>query len=418
VKILVINKFFYPKGGPEVYLRTLTRIQEQHGHEVAAFSMQHAENWPSRYARHFVSEVELTPTSPRPVLEKIRTAARIVWSTEARRKLRSLLAEFHPDIVHAHMVSHQLSPSILPLLKSQGLPVVLTAHEFKLICPNYLLLVGGHTCEACKGRRFYSAVLNKCVKDSYSASALCAAELTLHELLGVYKENVDFFIAPSRFMRRKMIEFGFNPLRVAVVPNFADVGEHVPGDRVGEYVLYFGRLVREKGVATLIDAMKRLPRVRLVIAGDGPQLEELRRQSDACQAVNVEFVGFRTGQSLRDLIAGARCCVVPSEWFENSPMTVYEAYATGKPVIACDIGGLPELVEHRVTGLLVPPKSPDELAAAIRTLMDEAGLAHELGRNARRRVVEEYSLERHFERLEVAYARALRGGLPGPDYLL
>ncbi len=415
VKILVINKFYYPKGGPEIYLRGVSRAQEQNGHEIVPFSMRHRYNWPTPFDRYFVSEVGLS-TVERPFGEKLRTASRIVWSLEARQQLRRLLATVRPDIAHAHLVSHQLSPAILPILRASGIPVVLTLHEYKLICPNYLLLAGGSPCEACRGHRFHSAVRRRCVKGSLAASALCAFELYLHEYLRVYKDNVNFFIAPSRFMRDKMIEFGFDPLRVCVVPNFADVAEHVPSDDVGDYVLYFGRLVAEKGLLTLLEAMRRLPATaKLVIAGDGHQEAELRRASH--DMANVTFTGFLQGREIRDVIAGARCCVVPSEWYENSPMTVYEAYANAKPVVACDIGGLPELVDDGVTGLLVPPRCPDALAAALGRLLDDAALAREMGDAARRRVVDDYSLERHCERLEVLYARAVRGGLPGPEFL-
>lgn len=405
MNILAINKFFYPKGGPERYLRDLSRFQRELGHNVVPFAMNHPENWPSEYSDCFVSQVDLEQVKSRTLADKVRIVTRILWSRHAQKKLKLLLSKSKPDVAHMHMIEHQISPSILPVLRRNQIPAIMTAHAYGLICPNQLLRSGDSNCEACNGHRYYNAVLKKCVKASRGASFICAAELYLHSLSEVYKKNISLFIAPSNFMRDKLVAFGFDSSKVVVIPNFVNLDRFNPSATHGEYILYVGRLVPEKGVLTLIKAVRELKDVELIVAGTGPQEEELVRYAEANSINNVRFVGFVGREKLGSLITNARFTVVPSEWYENAPLSVLESYAAGKPVIAARIGGLPELVEPGVTGDIFEPGNQDSLTQVISRLYGNKRQTLEMGRMARRKAENEFSLELHHARLMSEYEK-------------
>ncbi len=330
---------------------------------------------------------------------------RFFHSREAAEKMEALVDEWRPDIAHLHNIYHQLSPSILAPLKRHGVPVVMTLHDYKLICPDYSLHTPDGVCERCKGGRFYNAVLQSCVKGSRLSSAVCALEAYVHRATGVYK-GIDTLIAPSRFMKQKLIEFGWDGDRIEYLPNFLDVDACEPAYAPEPYFVFAGRLERVKGVSALLEAVAgsdAARNVELRIAGDGPDLEALKAFAHAEGLTRVRFLGRLSRYELQGLLRSAMFAVVPSEWYENAPMSVIEAYACGTPVIASHIGGLPELVREGETGLLFQPGNADELRGQIELLLSRPDLAVEMGRAARSLAEERFGPRRHYEHLLQIY---------------
>lgn len=362
MKILLINKYYYVKGGADRHVLLLQELLERNGHEVIIFSMADPRNEPSRYTQYFVSNVDFEHV--RGDKEGLRAAGRMLYSWEARKNLARLIADTKPDIAHIHNMYHQISPSILPLLRKYGIPIVQTLHDYKLICPNYSLFTEGDVCDRCKTHKYYNAIRHRCVKDSLPASTLAAVEMSLHKLLGLYERNVNIFISPSAFLMTTIRNWGFMNLDIRRLPYFID-GQGTMDATVGTYLLYFGRLSREKGVDTLLEAMNGIA-TPLKIAGTGPQENALRLYAKEHNLTNVEFLGFKSGNELHELVRNAMGVVVPSRWHENYPFVILEAFAAGKAVIGTRRGGIPELVQHGERGLLCEAGSPEALRNTIR----------------------------------------------------
>lgn len=367
MRILQVNQFHYPRGGADKYFLSLSEALAKAGHEVAVFSMEHPQNWPSPWSPYFVSRVSFNEGGIR---DKAKTPGRVLYSLETRRKFAKLLRDFRPDIVHGHNIYHHLSPSFLPLIKKQGIPFVLHLHDYKMICPNHALFIRGAYCQDCRKHRYYKCLEKKCVKDSWSGSALAMLEMYYHHCFWkVYERQVDCFIAPSRFMKEKMVEFGWPSEKIEVVYNSYDPSLALSGKEEtnpGEYFLYFGRLSPEKGLDTLIEAAAKSGR-KIMIVGAGPSeksLQELARKQQA----PVTFGGFQQGEALYKTISRSKAVIIPSIWAENMPLTMLEALNLGKPVIAANIGGLPEIIDSGGNGLIFEPGNATSLAEKMAQL--------------------------------------------------
>jgi len=412
MRVLQVNKFFHPLGGAELAFFQVIRLLERHGHEVIHFSMQDDKNLPSQYSDYFVSNVELRQkASPLGLIKQgqLATAGRILYSREAEKKMEALIQETKPDVAHLHNIYHQLSPSILRPLRKHRIPTVLKLADYKLICPNYLLMTRNGVCERCKGHKYYQAVLQGCVKNSRVKSALCAIEAYAHRAWNIYSSGVDVYIAPSRFMKQKMTEFGLDGERIAHLPNFLNLEEYEPSSSFDSYFVYSGRLEANKGIMTLLKAVSNSQVARqfeLRIAGDGEQRAALEAYCRKNGIDNVRFLGFLLPKDVKSLLRGAMFSVLPSLWYENAPNTVLEAYAHGKPMIGSRIGGIPELVEEGQTGLLFEPGNADELQQKIEHLLTNPTQIVEMGRNARRLVEQTFGPDRHYQGLMEIYARA------------
>ena len=335
--------------------------------------------------------------------QKLLRAPKVIYSLEARKKLGILLDEVHPDICHAHNIYHHISPSILGLLKSRGIPTVLTLHDLKIACPAYNMLSHDGICERCKGGALHNVVQNRCIKGSLALSTLVYVEAVLHRALGSYTSSVTRFVVPSRFYIDKFCSWGMPREQFTHIPNFVDPDAFTPQGGVGKSFLFFGRLSREKGVATLIRAAASAG-VPLKLAGTGPQQQELQALA-ASSGADVQFLGHLGGSALRDAVAGARAVVLPSEWYENAPMSVLESYGMGIPVIGADIGGIPELVRHETTGLVFTSADADSLAAALRRMSDlpDAQVAA-MGSAGRDWIEKDFTAARYRERMLALYA--------------
>ncbi|HEX5368922.1 MAG TPA: glycosyltransferase family 4 protein [Dehalococcoidia bacterium] len=404
MRVLQVNKFLYPAGGSETVMFQTASLLESYGHEVRFFGMQDDRNTVSMAESQLVSNVDYSggPSGAGRWL----TAARFFHSREAAQKLEAVLDEWRPDVAHLHNIYHQISPSILEPLKRHGVPVVMTLHDYKLICPNYSLHTPDGVCERCKGGRFYNAVLQGCVKGSRLSSVICAVEAYAHRATGVYNHGIDALVAPSHFMKQKLTEFGWDAERIEYLPNFLDVDAFEPAYAPEPYFVFAGRLERVKGVATLLEAIavsETARSVELRIAGDGPELETLKSFAHAEGLSRVRFLGRLSRYELQGLLRSAICAVVPSDWYENAPMSVLEAYACGTPVVASHIGGLPELVHEGETGLLFQPGNSAELRGQIELLLSRPDLAIEMGRAARSLAEERFGPRRHYEHLLQIY---------------
>lgn len=363
-RLLAINNYFYRRGGAESVFLDHIEMFEAAGWDVVPFAMRHPANLPSAWSDYFVSEIEYGGAGG-PVM-KARQAAKVIFSLEARRKIQALIGRAPPRVAHAHNVYHHISPSIFGALKAEGVPLVMTAHDLKIACPAYKMLSRGRVCERCRGGGIHNVLLHRCVKDSVVVSGLVFLESLVHRSLGLYRDTIDRLVTPSRFYRDKLVEWGWDARRIAYIPNCIDTNAFKPPSHEGAYFVYAGRLAPEKGLATLVHAAA-LSRQRLVLAGHGPEQPALRHLAQDTGA-DVSFAGHLDKPALKRLIGEARALVLPSEWYENAPVSILEAYALGRPVIGTRIGGIPELVGHGETGVLVEPGNAAMLAEALAAL--------------------------------------------------
>ncbi|MDD5251660.1 MAG: glycosyltransferase [Patescibacteria group bacterium] len=407
MRIVFANKYYFPHRGAERYVFDLERLLRGHGHEVAPFAMRTERDAPTPWRKYFVSQVQTEKTAYD--WQGLRTAARYLYSFEARRKFSALLDEFRPDLIHVHNIYHQISPSILPVAKRRGLPVVLTAHDYALLAPNYALFHDGNICEVTKPDRFWRAVKHRCVKGSLMASALCAAEMTLHRKLGLW-DNLDRIIVPSRFMQALFADYGWPAEKIVHVPHFADLSV-TPAVGAGDYALFAGALSAEKGVATLVRAAAQSRHVPVRIVGTGPEETALKKLAAELGASNIEFRGFKSGAALAAEYAGARFVVMPSIWYEVFGLTALEAYAAGKPVVASEIGGLAELVRPGETGVPVSAGDAGGLAEVMDGLWHDADWCKRMGLAGRAWAETEFTPERHYEQVMAVYRAAGAKGI-------
>ncbi|WP_448032970.1 glycosyltransferase family 4 protein [Bradyrhizobium liaoningense] len=386
LKVLFANKFFFRNGGSEVVMFDEMELMRRRNVDVIEFSMNDDRNIPSRFQSYFVSQKSYRASSSR---EKLRSALSFIHSSEAVSQIRRLIRDQKPNVLHCHNIYHQLTPSIVTAAADMGVPVVLTLHDYKPVCPVYTQLSNGQVCTRCGDGAFETILARRCADGSLGRSALLWAEARYHALLGSY-HRVEKFIAPSRFMYEAIVR-RFGAAKVVHIPNGIDASRIDTSVRDDGYALYLGRLSPEKGVEDLLKAHAAARGAwRLVVAGTGPLLDEFQRKYPA-----VEFRGHLTGIDLERTISEAGLIVVPSVWHENSPLSILEAMAHGKPIIASRIGGIPEMVRDRTTGLLFDPGNASQLSEKVADLLVDRSRREAFGRNARRIVEDEYSLEQH-----------------------
>lgn len=369
MRILQVNKFHYPRGGADKYYLELGSALEAHGETLAYFSMDHPKNKQTPWGKYFVSRLSFNEGG---FVDKLKSPFRIIYSFEAKRKFKKLVLDFEPDIIHIHNIYHQLSPSILHVARKYKIPVVMHLHDYKLICPNYQLFAHGKIYEDFKPDNYFNCFKTRCFKNSRAKSFLASLEMTIHhKVWQIYKKNIALYIAPSQFMKDKVVEYGYNKDKFRVVynpfsANLQASDKQIADTKVKDYLLYFGRLSPEKGISTLILSIAK-SKSKLKIAGEGEdrdKLESLAKENKA----DVEFLGFKSGVELRDLIMEAKATALPSIWYENMPLSMLEALNLGCPVIASNIGGMPEMVSDSINGYLFKAGDVDDLVRAIERL--------------------------------------------------
>lgn len=399
----MVNKFFFIKGGSETYYFSLKNLLQKEGHRVIDFSMKDTKNFTSEYSNYFIENINYDKGN---VLSKAKAGLNIIYSLEAKRKFEQLVSDTQPDLIHLHIFQHQISPSILDVIKKYQLPTVYTAHDLKMLCLNYKMLQHGKICEQCKGRKYYHCAINRCVKDSFLKSCLNVAEGYIHLWRQSY-DAIDEIITPSNFYKRKFEEFGISPDRVTHIPNFLDTEEPVINDHESKnsYYLYFGRLSEEKGIRTLLEAFLQL-KANLYIVGTGPLKEKTEKYITRKHIQNVHMLGFKSGQELKDIVGNSKAVILPSEWYENGPYSAIEALQLGRPIIGADIGGIPELVNGN--GLLFKSGNVKDLSAKICKIEGMSSMEYKAMEMASYRLFSrEYTADNHYQKLKKVYEKAL-----------
>ncbi|KAA3612234.1 MAG: glycosyltransferase family 1 protein [Calditrichaeota bacterium] len=409
MKVLMIDKYYFIKGGAERYYFELSKVLQNHGHEVIPFSMQHPENFETEYADYFVPNIEFNGMSS---VQKLRhmpeILGRVVYSRAAKEAVTRLIEATKPDIAHLHMIDHQLSPSILHAFRDAGIPVIQTCHQYKLVCPSYRLFVmhSNEVCERCISGNYYHAFAQKCLKESRAASAIVMLESYVHKWMKIY-EHIDLFHVPSQFLGDKLIEGGFPKEKIWHNFYTINLDDYPFHPEYEDYCLYFGRLSEEKGIQTLLEAMKNLKNVKLLIAGDGPYRPHLEKMKSELGLGNVTFLGNKGGQELVELVQKSRFIVVPSEWYDNSPLVIYEAFSMGKPAIVSTMGGMPELVDEGINGFHFTAGDAGELTEKINTLWSDENLAKKFSVNARKKADNEFSPDAHYKNMIQVYQKLI-----------
>jgi len=406
MRVIMINKFLYPKGGDAIYTLETGKLLSQKGHDVYYWGMYDPKNQAYPFSEYFVDKIDYD--RPMSFKMKIETSLKILYSLESRKKIEKFINLIKPDLIHLNNFAHQISPSILPLIKKYRIPTVMTLHDYKLVCPSYLMILKGKPCEKCRGGKFYWCFLNRCTKSSYLKSLINTIEMYFHHKFWHVYNLIDIFIAPSLFLKNKLHEMGFKK-KICYLPNFIDATKYMPEFEFKENsICYFGRLSEEKGLLTLIHALRGV-NIKLKIIGDGPQKEILQETVSMLsqrEVININFLGYKTGSELLDEIKKSMFVVLPSQWYENSPLSVLEAFSLGKPVIASRIGGLPELVIDDYTGLTFSPGIAEELREKIVNLINQPHKISKLGKNARNFVEQRFNPDQYYSRLIEIYSLA------------
>jgi glycosyltransferase involved in cell wall biosynthesis len=407
MKVLMVHKFYYVEGGAERYVFNVTDLLKQRGHEVIPFAMQDDHNFASEYSRYFADRFgpdQLFETKN--PWQRLRIAKRIIFNREAQQRLEALIEATQPDIAHVHSVYHHLSPSVLFTLKKYNLPVMMTLHDYKLVCPNYIFLDGKRRlCEACHGRSFWKATAKKCFRDSYAGSALVSAEAYVNHWKKSYLDHVDLYVSPSKFLGDKISQYGYGSKPVRVQPYALDLDVYQPCYDESDYFVFLGRLTHEKGVHFLLDAAKSI-RGRLVILGTGPLENDLRQRIEREHLTNVTLLGYKSGSELKEIVRKAKFTVITSEWHDNSPLVIYESLALGNLVIGAKMGGIPELIDEGVDGFVYERGDMDTFVRHVNYLIDHPQTAIEMGKSGRRKAEQLFGFEEHYKRLMLLYQEA------------
>jgi len=391
-------------GGAEVFFHEVGRVLSAQGHQVAYFCAQDAKA-ESAWKEYFPLVASYNQGG---LIGKAMSFPKIVYNRDAKQAMARMIADFKPDIVHVFAIYVQLTPSILDAAREAGVPVVMSCNDYKHICPNYKLYHHGKICEECKGGKFYRAIVNRCSHDSLTYSVASSLEAYSHNLLDIYRKNVHTFLFASEFMAHKTEEFwGKGNFRWDILRNPYEAQAHQAPKELGDYALYFGRIIDEKGLNVLLDAAAIARDVPLVVVGDGPDLEKLKQQTSAQGLSNVQFLGAKWGDELDQILKACRYVVVPSLWHENFPYVILQSFAMGKPVIGSNRGGITELVAHGERGLVYEATDPKALAAAMTRLMRNDELIRTMSAQVKSYADEEFNDERFYANLKRIYEGVL-----------
>ncbi len=405
MRILLVNYRYFISGGPEKYMFNIKDKLESEGHEVIPFSIHSNKNVETVYSKYFVDPIGSRDATyyddykktPRTILQML---SRSVYSLTVKRAIKKAITETKPDLVYILHFINKLSPSVIKGAKEMGLPVVLRLSDYFLLCPRFDFLYQRRICEDCLSHGYRSCIRKRCVKNSLSASVIRVFSMKVHKIMRIYQQ-LDAVITPSRFLMDKLSANGFEGSRINHIPTFTTGMASVEEPKPGSYGLYFGRITEEKGVDTLVRAYEILGEgYPLVIAGDATTEEGIRlREYVKEHGLNhITFTGFLSGERLEDIIRNARFALIPSIWYDNLPNTALEAFRQHKPVLASNIGSLPELVSPGVNGWLFEAGNAEEAAAVIRTMEDDT-LVRQMGINSYKILEEQFSADKHYQEL-------------------
>ncbi len=412
MKILMVNKFLYPRGGAESYVLKIGAFLQGQGHEVEYFGMYDSRNTVGNSLGLYTGNKDFHQAG----MKRFFYPFSILYSIDARRKISAVIKQFRPDVVHFNNINFQITPSVIDAVYAAGIPAVQTVHDLQMLCPNHLMLDihSLRPCELCLNGSVWHCAGKSCIHGSRIKSILGAAEGWLYRHKKTY-DRIDTFICPSRFIEEMLLKKERYRGKTVLLRNFIEEPDPGPDSPEGDYVLYFGRLSEEKGIDGLLEACRMLPDIPFVIAGSGP-MEEACKNSGLD---NVRFAGFQTGESLRELIRHAAFSVYFSVWYENAPLSVLESQALGTPVLCNRIGGIPELVEEGGTGILNDVFTPEGYREKIRQLYEDKELRRTLSRRCLEKRTSVMTLESYVPYLLNVYAHAgkRRGELLEKNYV-
>ncbi|MBO1254242.1 glycosyltransferase family 4 protein [Alteromonas sp. 5E99-2] len=400
-KVLSINQTFQVLGGSDRYYFNLNELLSKRGYDVIEFAAKGELEGESAFSKYFPEQVNFSSSNP-------MNLAKYLYNKDAKRKLSSLITDLgKPDFAHLQIYYGHLTVAIIDLLKQQGIPIVQTLHEYKFSCPVYTHLYDNEICEKCIDGNAFNAVIKRCKNDSLVASAVRYAEYAFSRQMGDI-DKVDQFICVSKFQAGLMKRAGIPDHKLNVIYNFVDVNRDIVSFTHNNYLLYFGRLESLKGMDTLLESARRMPDVKFVVVGDGPYKTKMLESLKSGTLSNVEYLGFKSGDELWTLVKECKAVLVPSEWYENCSMTVLEAKAYGKPVIAARIGGITEQIVDGVNGYLHEPKDPDSLNNAIERLNSLSDEEYQtMSKESRNDLENRYSADVHYAKLKTIYEKVL-----------
>lgn len=390
MKILIAHNHYLQKGGEDAVAQSEFNLLKDFGHNVQFYERSNRE------------------TKNILLLEKLRFLFGVGWSHRSYTDMRNVLKEFRPDIVHFHNIFFVLTPSVYWACKDEGIPVVQSLHNFRLICPNGLFLRNNRICEECaKKKSFWKSIFHGCYKKSRLVTAILAGMLYHHWTKKTWINMVDSYIMATNFGRQKYIKFGIPDDKIMLKPNI--IYPNLFGKKQDEgYALYAGRLSKEKGVEVLLKAWKHIQGFPLKIMGDGPLSDDLKRYADNEKIGNVEFLGFVSSKEYLGYMQGASFLVIPSICYENFPCVVSEALACGIPILASDLGGVSEIIRNRETGILFKAGDSDDLAEKIKLVIHSKNNLRKMRENVLKEYEEKYTPDGNHKVLMAVYDKAIK----------
>lgn len=399
MKILLVNKFHYLRGGSEKYYFELAQLLKSKGHTVGFFSMKHEENITTGDAEYFVEEIDLNTGSKLKALD-------VIYSQENKRLMAKALEEFKPDIVHINNFQRQLSASIIDAIKEKNIPIVMTAHDLNPICPASIMLYNGEVCDDCITKGYAQCIKKKCVKGSTLKSTLGVMEKKYYDIHKVFRK-IDCIISPSEFNKNQLVNGKLKYNEIVALHNFvneSERNEYVLGD----YAFYLGRLSKEKGILNLIEAIGDIPDAKLLIAGDGPERERIEAYiSEHKLDGRITLLGYQNQDSIHKYITNSRFVVIPSICNENCPYSVLEAMEIGKPIVASRIGGIPELIADGENGYLYKADDINELKKKLTLLLDNDDKVNRFAQKSRELYESYYSPDSYYNELIKIYNKVM-----------
>jgi glycosyltransferase involved in cell wall biosynthesis len=405
MRILFVTKHYYPGAGDRTYMFALEKLLREHDHDIGYFAMSDDSNIASPFSGYFIDNINYTELRKNiNILTGMKVVARALYSSESAKKIKSLINDFQPDIVHIQHLDTHITYSILPAIRKCGIPIIWSLHIYAPLCINYNLINEntGQICEACRKKKFYKAAVNRCKRGNLLSSFMGTLVQYFNYLWG-FIDHVDVFLCPSKFVRNLFIDWGFDPQKLVLLPNFTYCDDITPRYGGNGYGLYIGRMVPEKGAAILLSSLEDID-IPFKFIGDGPLLEDLKQRADMPGLNNIEFLGFKTGEEFRKIVSNSNFVVIPSQWHEVFGLVILEAYAHGKPVIGSRAGGIPELIDDGETGYLFDTRDDRSLSNKIRMISNDPDEATRMGKNAREKINDLLNPSLHYAKLMEVYS--------------
>lgn len=401
MRVLLVNKFHWNKGGSEKYYFELGELLKQHGHEVTYFSMEDEKNIKTGDKEYFVPKFDLNNSSKLKALD-------VIYNKENERIMEKALDEFKPDVVHLNNFQRQLSASIIKPIKKRNIPIVFTAHDVQAICPAITMMDNDkNPCELCMNGKYINCIKKSCNKGSKLKSALGAIEGYYYRNHKIYTDKIDYIITPSEFYRTKFIEDGINPNKIQAIHNSIEMNDYNVETKDDGYALYFGRLSKEKGILNLINAFAKCNKGNLYIAGEGPEKENIEKIIKENNLEDrVKLLGFLNKEQMTDVTRKCKFVVVPSIWYENCPYSVLETLAIGKPIIGSNMGGIPELVIDNENGFIY--NTVEELTEKMNLLFENEDLVKQFSKKSKELAKQNYDREVYYNKLKQIYDKVIK----------